>query len=249
MAAGNHQQTDHGIFREGFEITCWNFGGFAVVKARPYHSREPGDDALPALPSRSRIVVWGSGSGQIRDHVRKPTVHARFAAWLRGLQFPSREAQLEALTDELLAAIGEAPGGTDWAERGGDTQVPRWPIRLPGQRPIDLEPAPMRWATALVALGLAAARALARAAGRTQVRGSDPNDGSELPPEPVQISESDETGSPPGTADPAGDAGGEAGGLSSALATTEAASATNVVIEPSEASVAEPSNHPLRPPL
>ena len=181
MVAGEHQQIAHEIVREGFQVSCWSYRGFVVVSARPRRSRQSSEDSLPALPSRSRIVVWGDGSGQIRDRVRNPTPRARLGAWLRRVPFPSRDAQLEALTDELLAAIGEAPDGLEWAERGGDALVPRSPIRLPGQRPIDLEQGRTYWAAALVALGVvvalahAAAFALLRDAQRDRCHGgADP---------------------------------------------------------------------------
>ena len=241
MVAGEHQQIAHEIVREGFQVSCWSYRGFVVISACPLRSRQSSEDSLPVLPSRSRIVVWGDGSGPIRDRVRNPTPRARFGAWLRRVPFPSRDAQLEALTAELLAAIGEAPGGREWAERGGDAFVPRSPIRLPGQRPIDLEQGRTYWAAAFVALVVALA--LAFAAAFALLRDAGATDATGVPTQPVQISEpADLTGSSTGAAGPAGDAAAEAGDPAPAVAIDDAPSAANVVLVPaaSEATTAEP---------
>ena len=142
MARSKHEQPAHEILREGFAVSCWTYQGFVVVSARAHRARQLEDEMLPAVPSRSRIVVWGDGSGQIRDQLRRRTPRARLRAWLRGVPFPSPEAQLEALADELLAAVVDAPGGGAWAERGGASSVPHAPIRLPGDHVTKVEGAP-----------------------------------------------------------------------------------------------------------
>ena len=48
----------------------------------------------------------------------------RLNAWLRGVPLPGWEAQFEALTDDLVAAIGEASDDAGWGERGGDANLP-----------------------------------------------------------------------------------------------------------------------------
>ena len=236
MAVGKsgHQQIAHEIVSEGFAVSCWTYGRFVVVSARPRRPRQPGDDAVPALPSRSRIVVWGDGGGQIRDRVRRRTPRARFRAWLHGVPFPSREAQLEALTDELLAAIGEAPGGDGWGERGGAANIPQAPIRLPGQRPADLDGGHAYWGPAVVVLSVAAALALAGAL--ALLRDTGATDATEMPPQPVQIGElADGTGLPPGAAGPAGASTAEAGDPSPAPAIDDASSAAEIALPPPEA--------------
>jgi LysM repeat protein len=193
MATSGQTQLAHQIFREGFEVSCWTFGGFAVVRAHPIRARDGSADSLPALPSRARIVVWGNGGGQIRDRLREPTLRARIVAWFRRVPFPSREAQLEALTDELLAAISQAPDSDGWTERGGEAPVPRRPFPLPGQLPLDGE-LPGRQHS-MLGFGMVAVGALLLLLAATMLwRSTDSSDASDVPIAPVQINEpQDET--------------------------------------------------------
>ena len=123
------------VVREGFDVRCWTQGRHAVITARQAATGSP-LPPRPALPSRARIVVWSDGSGQIRALLQKPTRISRFVAWLRGRALPTRAEELDALADELLAAISEVDPEAPWLEIG-DSALPRIiiePPPLPGAR-------------------------------------------------------------------------------------------------------------------
>ena len=111
MSASEHGPLAHEIVREGFEVAASHNGREAIVRVRPYKAGRVYDALQPALPTWSRIVLWGEGCGMIRDRIRPPTVWRGFVAWFRAQPLQTVEMQIEALTDELLAEIarGEEP--------------------------------------------------------------------------------------------------------------------------------------------
>ncbi len=108
MFASEYQPLAHEIVREGFEVAASHDGREAIVRVRPRKAGRVCDALQPALPTWSRIVLWGEGCGMIRDRIRPPTVWRGFVAWFMGKPPQTLEMQIEALTDELLAEIARA---------------------------------------------------------------------------------------------------------------------------------------------
>ena len=124
------------IVRDGYHISIWIAGDLVVLRARPLGaSHEPAALHEPALPSRSRLLVWGGRRGIIRDRVRPRTRSGRLKAWLLQRRRPTPEEQIDALANELLTAISMLEPATPdaWVARGEQVLIQPSPWETEGR--------------------------------------------------------------------------------------------------------------------
>lgn len=122
----NADGNSHDLVRDGFQISVWRDGDYAVISARPSRLIDEQAPERPALPSRARLLVWAGRQGVIRERLRSCSRWARLIAWLRRRRCATPAEQLELLTDELLAAISvfELSEQDSWAEPGNRSEAP-----------------------------------------------------------------------------------------------------------------------------
>ena len=113
------------LVTDGFRISVWRDGNYAVISARPSRPIDEQAPERPAFPSRARLLVWAGRQGVIRERLRSCTRWARLIAWLRRRHCAPPAEQLELLTDELLAAISvfELSEQDSWAEPGNRSEA------------------------------------------------------------------------------------------------------------------------------
>ena len=121
----NADSDSHDPVRDGFRISVWRDGDYAVISARPSRLVDEQAPERPALPSRARLLVWAGRQGVIRERLRGCSRWARLVAWLRRGHCARPAEQLELLTDELLATISvfELSEQDSWAEPGNRSEA------------------------------------------------------------------------------------------------------------------------------